>query len=227
MSALAQPHDARASLAGQTVGDRSEVDAAAAAAWSVLLAPVRPAAYSDRPHVASRRKRTNPGDSGQDLLDLPCRHDPALWFAENPADLERAKTLCAACPIRLPCLAVAVHRAEYAGVWGGHIFDRGQIIPHKRPRGRPRKRHEPRAVTAPSPPVREHNLPVNPTSTAEWTSQRRVDTAAARMYDAECALHAAHQSHLDAWINAAGQKLHDAVAEYLAAIATCGAPDAR
>jgi hypothetical protein len=46
------------------------------------------------------------------------------------------------------------------------------------------------------------------------------------MYAAECALHAAHQSHLDAWINAAGQKLHDAVAEYLAAVASCSEPDA-
>ncbi len=32
---------------------------------------------------------------------LPCHAgDPDLWFAETPADLERAKALCGGCPIR-------------------------------------------------------------------------------------------------------------------------------
>ena len=71
---------------------------------------------------------------------LPCHAgDPDLWFAETPADLERAKALCSACPIRRECLAAAVERAEPWGVWGGEIFDRGTIVGFKRPRGRPRK----------------------------------------------------------------------------------------
>ena len=71
---------------------------------------------------------------------LPCRvENPELWFAESPAELERAKTLCAECPVREACLAGALDRAEPWGVWGGEIFDRGVVIARKRPRGRPRK----------------------------------------------------------------------------------------
>jgi WhiB family transcriptional regulator, redox-sensing transcriptional regulator len=66
-------------------------------------------------------------------------HDPELWFAEDPATLERAKALCVGCPALRACLSGAVARREFAGVWGGEIFDRGRIVTHKRPRGRPRK----------------------------------------------------------------------------------------
>ncbi len=56
--------------------------------------------------------------SGQ---DLPCMDDPELFFAESPED------------------AGAVERSEPWGVWGGELFLRGEIVPRKRPRGRPRK----------------------------------------------------------------------------------------
>lgn len=72
--------------------------------------------------------------------DLPCHAgDPDLWFADAPADLERAKSLCVDCPVRRQCLAAALERAEPWGVWGGEIFDRGAVLGFKRPRGRPRK----------------------------------------------------------------------------------------
>jgi WhiB family redox-sensing transcriptional regulator len=72
--------------------------------------------------------------------DLPCRqYDPDLWFADSPADLEVAKTLCGDCPLQVECLAGAIERAEPWGVWGGEIFERGAVVPRKRPRGRPRK----------------------------------------------------------------------------------------
>jgi hypothetical protein len=45
----------------------------------------------------------------------------------------------------------------------------------------------------------------------------QVQTAACRLYDAETALHAARQTHVDVWIAAAGDRLHDAVSAYLAA----------
>lgn len=70
---------------------------------------------------------------------LPCREDPELWFAERPAELELAKSLCAGCPMRAACLAGALDRGEPWGVWGGELFDRGAVIAFKRPRGRPRK----------------------------------------------------------------------------------------
>ncbi len=75
-----------------------------------------------------------PGES------LPCRReDPELWFAESPAELEQAKSYCAGCPLQAACLAGALERREPWGVWGGELFERGAVIPRKRPRGRPRK----------------------------------------------------------------------------------------
>jgi hypothetical protein len=35
-----------------------------------------------------------------------------------------------------------------------------------------------------------------------------VERARARLYDAECALHAARQTHIEAWIAAAADHLH-------------------
>lgn len=72
-------------------------------------------------------------------LELPCRDDPELFFAESPEDVEFAKSLCADCPVRLTCLAGALERREPWGVWGGELFLRGEVVPRKRPRGRPRK----------------------------------------------------------------------------------------
>ena len=78
-----------------------------------------------------------------DLLDtdsLPCRsNDPELWFAESPADVELAKSLCQACPVRAECLAGALDRHEPWGVWGGQLLVSGEVVARKRPRGRPRK----------------------------------------------------------------------------------------
>ena len=71
--------------------------------------------------------------------ELPCYSDPDLWFADAPADLERAKARCGQCPIRQQCLTAALQRAEPWGVWGGEILDRGAVVGRKRPRGRPRK----------------------------------------------------------------------------------------
>jgi WhiB family redox-sensing transcriptional regulator len=71
--------------------------------------------------------------------ELPCRDDPELFFAESPDDVELAKALCGSCAARLVCLAGAMERAEPWGVWGGELFLRGEIVPRKRPRGRPRK----------------------------------------------------------------------------------------
>jgi WhiB family transcriptional regulator, redox-sensing transcriptional regulator len=72
--------------------------------------------------------------------DLPCwQGDPDLFFAESPAEVERAKAVCADCPIRPACLAGAMQRAEPWGVWGGELVVAGVVVPRKRPRGRPRK----------------------------------------------------------------------------------------
>src|SRR5207253_11423263 len=72
-------------------------------------------------------------------LDLPCTEDPELFFAESPEDVEQAKALCRGCRARLACLTGALERREPWGVWGGELLMGGAIVPHKRPRGRPRK----------------------------------------------------------------------------------------
>ena len=93
----------------------------------------------DRTHTSTSGLPTA-GPQAAARRTLPCRvQDPDLWFAESPAQLEQAKTLCAQCPIRSACLAGALDRGEPWGVWGGEIFDHGVVIARKRPRGRPRK----------------------------------------------------------------------------------------
>jgi WhiB family redox-sensing transcriptional regulator len=72
-------------------------------------------------------------------LPLPCSDDPELFFAESPDDVETAKELCQGCPALRSCLTGALERREPWGVWGGELFLRGEVVPRKRPRGRPRK----------------------------------------------------------------------------------------
>ena len=72
--------------------------------------------------------------------ELPCwSFDPELFFAESPADVEYAKSICTDCPIKADCLSGALERREPWGVWGGELFISGVVVPRKRPRGRPRK----------------------------------------------------------------------------------------
>lgn len=71
--------------------------------------------------------------------EFPCADDPDLFFAESPDDVELAKSLCGGCQFRSSCLAGAIERREPWGVWGGELFLRGEIVPRKRARGRPRK----------------------------------------------------------------------------------------
>lgn len=181
--------------------------------------------HSPRPVPPRRRSEPDQADRGAGSVELPCRrNDPSLWFAEQPQDLERAKALCAQCPIRLACLSVAVDRGEFAGVWGGHIFDRGRIVAFKRGRGRPRKHRNLCAGSSCRAGAAEENVMPQHRPAVPDHGSKAVRAAAADLYDAECALHTAHQSHVDVWIEAANEKLHDAVDLYIA-VATAPQPD--
>jgi WhiB family redox-sensing transcriptional regulator len=71
---------------------------------------------------------------------IPCHSaDPELFFSESQEVIAQAKTLCGGCPMKNKCLTGALSRAEPAGVWGGELFDNGQIIQAKRMPGRPAK----------------------------------------------------------------------------------------
>lgn len=67
----------------------------------------------------------------------------ALFFSEELQDIARAKTLCAMCPVLVPCLEGAVERREPWGVWGGQLFLNGKVLTSKRRRGRPPKTPRP------------------------------------------------------------------------------------
>lgn len=71
---------------------------------------------------------------------IPCHSaDPELFFSESQEVIAKAKALCGACPMKAKCLTGALSRAEPAGVWGGELFDNGQVIQAKRMPGRPAK----------------------------------------------------------------------------------------
>ena len=109
----------------------------------------RPAVPAARPALtlvpgtgAVPRPRTSPPAG-----TVPCRTAPAdLFFAEEQELVQRAKALCAACPLLATCLAGALERREPAGVWGGQLFVDGVPVAYKRGRGRPRKDSPPVAV---------------------------------------------------------------------------------
>lgn len=65
------------------------------------------------------------------------------------------------------------------------------------------------------------------TENANIAEEDRIQATAGLLYDAECALHVAHQTHVDAWITAASDRLHQAVADHLAAVAKCDATSLR
>ncbi|MGI8759430.1 MAG: WhiB family transcriptional regulator [Acidimicrobiales bacterium] len=62
-----------------------------------------------------------------------------LFFSEDLHDIARAKHLCTSCPVRRACLRAALERREPCGVWGGELFVDGDMVAHKRRRGRPPK----------------------------------------------------------------------------------------
>jgi|GEM_PF-3525552 WhiB family redox-sensing transcriptional regulator len=62
-----------------------------------------------------------------------------LFFSDNAADIELAKSICATCSFVQPCLEGALARREPAGVWGGELFVEGRVVAFKRKRGRPPK----------------------------------------------------------------------------------------
>ena len=75
--------------------------------------------------------------------EAACRRQPGvltqLFFSLEVADIARAKAICAGCPLKEECLAIALARREPCGVWGGELLLNGRILRHKRGRGRPRK----------------------------------------------------------------------------------------
>ena len=66
--------------------------------------------------------------------DAACRDaDPELFFpigttGPAPAQIDEAKRICQACPVRQPCLAWALDHGITSGVWGGATEEERHVI---------------------------------------------------------------------------------------------------
>jgi WhiB family redox-sensing transcriptional regulator len=59
--------------------------------------------------------------------------DPAIFYPASEEDADEAKAICAACPVRQPCLEYALANRERDGVWGGATEkERRRIIRQRR-----------------------------------------------------------------------------------------------
>jgi hypothetical protein len=59
-------------------------------------------------------------DRSKILVPTPCVGMTDLMFSESKAEQQQAKKLCRSCPVALECLADALARCDYFGVWGGY-----------------------------------------------------------------------------------------------------------
>ena len=56
-------------------------------------------------------------------------YHPDLWFSDNRNAIDRAKEICAGCPVRDLCLQWALDTRERHGVFGGQTFgERANIL---------------------------------------------------------------------------------------------------
>lgn len=66
-----------------------------------------------------------------------CRDaEPELFFpisatAASRAQVQRAKLICASCPVRLECLRYALDNRQEQGIWGGLTEEERRRIPHR------------------------------------------------------------------------------------------------
>ena len=65
------------------------------------------------------------------MMTPPCDGLSDLFFSEVKVDQAHAKTICAGCPLRQPCLERAKAGPEQFGVWGGVYFGRGRTYVRK------------------------------------------------------------------------------------------------
>jgi WhiB family transcriptional regulator, redox-sensing transcriptional regulator len=67
-----------------------------------------------------------------------CRQaDPELFFpigtaGAAAAEIQRAKAICARCPVQRPCLAYALATCQDFGIWGGHDENERRLLHRQR-----------------------------------------------------------------------------------------------
>jgi WhiB family redox-sensing transcriptional regulator len=106
--------------------------------WAFDEAPV--ISYKDYKRTDNPSTVSDIFQTKSEVVVIPCHSaDPELYFSEDQQMITKAKALCGGCPMKAKCLAGALSRAEPCGVWGGELFDDGQVIQAKRMPGRPAK----------------------------------------------------------------------------------------
>lgn len=62
-------------------------------------------------------------------FEAACVGSPVDFFATSARSVARAKSICASCPVRIPCLVDALESNERYGVWGGlTVEERDELI---------------------------------------------------------------------------------------------------
>jgi WhiB family redox-sensing transcriptional regulator len=62
-----------------------------------------------------------------------CQADPELFFpigsaGTGAAEIQRAKAICAGCPVRRPCLTYALATSQQFGIWGGRDENERRLL---------------------------------------------------------------------------------------------------
>lgn len=76
--------------------------------------------------------------------------NPDWWYTDDPRLRHVARTICAGCPLRTPCLVLALEDGEPHGIWGGlDEHDRATLaaeLGYPKPQIRPPHGHRTRYV---------------------------------------------------------------------------------
>lgn len=63
-----------------------------------------------------------------DWSSARCLGQTDLFFDEKQTSVKKAKSICAQCPLRIPCLEWALSRGEAWGIWGGLTYQELRIV---------------------------------------------------------------------------------------------------
>ena len=100
----------------------------------------RPAARQDSARQGSARQGSARQGSASWRESAACRFlETDLFFPIGKtglavAEIQRAKAVCADCPVRQPCLTFALDTHQGYGIWGGYDEDERRVMLRERRR---------------------------------------------------------------------------------------------
>lgn len=132
--------------------------------------------------------------------------DLALFFSNAEKTIQKAKTICAACPVRKQCLTEgmsAEHAGSRYGIYGGLTpTERTQLAGENPKTGRPPGKRSPRAVLAPcgtdAAYRRHHRYGEEPCPACRAANAERIRRQAERKRQpTQCGTRSGYQRHRD------------------------------